>query len=412
MRNGIYWKISVIALMASFYAIAASQLSYAIGAGNLLTLAASNSVIYSGATETFTLTASCQSCTGPLDAELYNVTGASQQDGNVLLMGSAPTFTNTISIVAGATGNFMFNAMAYDAASSTLLSSGYTTITVLSPTTTSVTTTESTSTSSTASTSSASTSTSSTSSSSTASTSVTSISTTAPTTSTSVSTTESTSVSSTASTSVTTIPTTSESTTTASTTASTTAPTTTESTSVPTTSTSLTTSILSTATTSSTSTASTTTEPSTSLTTSVSSTTSVPTTSTTIPSNGFATRTPGFWKNDHNGDTTCIFNSVLGGTLTINGLMNPPVVYTSATDLIAAISPHNQFLFQLISAKLNCAAFGCNASTQGLIALADSIYGTNSPLIGSVHDQLSAYDSSGESITPQSNTLPTCWGGS
>ncbi len=66
-----------------------------------------------------------------------------------------------------------------------------------------------------------------------------------------------------------------------------------------------------------------------------------------------------------------------------------------------------QLLQQLVAAKLNCAAFGCQTSIMNLIAGADNAYaGTSASLIQSFIGQLDAYNNSGDTLAIPSGS----WG--
>ena len=128
------------------------------------------------------------------------------------------------------------------------------------------------------------------------------------------------------------------------------------------------------------------------------------------------TRTQGFWKN-HTTFTTNILGSMVGG-MTIG---NPPTpitgrTITTAPELFGAYEAsipqksnkqkrtsldqaRMQLVKQLITAKLNCAAFGCNATIIALIASADTAYtsGTAATIL-SLASQLDAYNNSGDTL--------------
>lgn len=127
------------------------------------------------------------------------------------------------------------------------------------------------------------------------------------------------------------------------------------------------------------------------------------------------TRTLGFWQT-HTAFTTSIFGSKLSSSMLIGngGSHKGPVdtinkifgaYYSSIpykTTAGAARSPVDkarmQLLQQLVTAKINCAAFGCSSSTTTLIGSADTAYaGANSALMLSLSSQLDAYNNLGDS---------------
>ena len=132
------------------------------------------------------------------------------------------------------------------------------------------------------------------------------------------------------------------------------------------------------------------------------------------------TRTQGFWQT-HTQYTTTVFNSApLSGSMFIGdgGLHKGPVgtidkvfgAYWSniamkstgkgkAAQRTAVEKARMQLLQQLVTAKLNCAAFGCTASVQTMIAAADVAYaGTSVSAILASAGLLDAYNNSGDTI--------------
>ncbi len=72
---------------------------------------------------------------------------------------------------------------------------------------------------------------------------------------------------------------------------------------------------------------------------------------------------------------------------------------TSGQNRQAIDKTRMQLLQQLIAAKLNCAAFGCQTSVQAIITGADNAFaGTNASLIQSFIGQLDAYNNSGDTL--------------
>lgn len=134
-----------------------------------------------------------------------------------------------------------------------------------------------------------------------------------------------------------------------------------------------------------------------------------------------ATRTIGFWQT-HTNFTTDMFEDYLvpAGKNFVG--VNAPVVPGSHKGILTSIgqvfggfyapiaktttgmkrAPIDQarvtMLQQLLAAKLNCAAFGCSAATQTLIASADAAYaaGANKNSIMSLSAQLDAFNNSGD----------------
>jgi hypothetical protein len=136
-----------------------------------------------------------------------------------------------------------------------------------------------------------------------------------------------------------------------------------------------------------------------------------------------ATRTLGFWKN-HTTFTLNIFNTLLNGTMTIGNSTTGHFVQISGptgnATLLGAYCANNAqlttgkgknnhrtdidqarmiLLKQLITAKLNCAAFGCSSDIQSMIATADNNYSVgNAAAILASANALDLYNNSGDTI--------------
>ncbi|MGQ0536391.1 MAG: hypothetical protein ACT4PT_09990, partial [Methanobacteriota archaeon] len=125
------------------------------------------------------------------------------------------------------------------------------------------------------------------------------------------------------------------------------------------------------------------------------------------------TRTLGFWQT-HTAFTTSIFTTKLGGTMTLGNATHNVTLDTtgklfggyfasiSKTSVGAKRSPLDQARMQLaqqlITAKLNCAAFGCTATIQALVAGADAAYGgTSRTLMLTYASALDAYNNGDDS---------------
>jgi len=134
------------------------------------------------------------------------------------------------------------------------------------------------------------------------------------------------------------------------------------------------------------------------------------------------TRTLGFWKT-HTSFTTTILNTkftvnpLFIGQNVVPGIGTHKGKITTAQQLFGAYYSNNaktstgakrspidqariQLLHQLLTAKLNCAAFGCQSSVQSLISQADAAYaaGTDKNLILSLAGQIDVYNNSGDTI--------------
>ncbi len=126
------------------------------------------------------------------------------------------------------------------------------------------------------------------------------------------------------------------------------------------------------------------------------------------------TRTQGFWQT-HTAYTTSIFQTNLASAMPIGSAPHKGVITTTGqlfggfyssipktstgakrTELDKA---RMQLLQQLIAAKLNCAAFGCAASVQTMIANADAAFaGTSVSAILTSAGLMDAYNNSGDTI--------------
>lgn len=124
------------------------------------------------------------------------------------------------------------------------------------------------------------------------------------------------------------------------------------------------------------------------------------------------TRTQGFWAT-HTSYTQRAFAGALGGSMTIGAGGHARVIDTTGklfgawlssiptkTDgsKRAAIDAGRMALLQqLVTAKLNCAAFGCNATTQAAIAGADAAYAAGAKAtMASYAAALDAYNNGGD----------------
>jgi uncharacterized repeat protein (TIGR01451 family) len=140
-------------------------------------------------------------------------------------------------------------------------------------------------------------------------------------------------------------------------------------------------------------------------------------TTVTCPQN--ATRTLGFWQT-HTAYTERVFDANFSDVMTVGSGGHTKTIDSYGKlfgGFYASIpsksdghkrNPVDQarmtLLQQLIAAKLNCAAFGCSASTQSLISAADNAYATNDrATMASLTAQLDAYNNSGDGV-PVSNT--------
>jgi uncharacterized repeat protein (TIGR01451 family) len=133
------------------------------------------------------------------------------------------------------------------------------------------------------------------------------------------------------------------------------------------------------------------------------------------------TRTQGFWAT-HTAYTERVFDQTLGGTLDVGsgshvrtidtygklfGAWYSSIPYkTDGHKRTQVDSARMALLQQLVTAELNCAAFGCNATTQGLIASANLAYAGNSKgAMATSTAALDAYNNGGDSLA-----LPTTYG--
>lgn len=131
------------------------------------------------------------------------------------------------------------------------------------------------------------------------------------------------------------------------------------------------------------------------------------------------TRTLGFWQT-HTSYTSNVFTNVLLSNMPI-GIEPHKGSITSTAQLFGAFyasisktttgakrsaldQARMQLLQQLVAAKLNCAAFGCQTSIQVLISQADTAYaGTNKSAILAVAGLLDAFNNSGDTIILSGN---------
>lgn len=137
------------------------------------------------------------------------------------------------------------------------------------------------------------------------------------------------------------------------------------------------------------------------------------------PSN--ATRTQGFWST-HTDYTKRVFDQALGGTMTVGtgghtrtidtygklfGAWYSSIPYKTTGHKRAPVdSARVALLQQLVTAKLNCAAFGCNGTIQATIAAADAAYaGNNRGTMATYTGLLDAYNNGGDGVA-----LPTTYG--
>jgi hypothetical protein len=150
----------------------------------------------------------------------------------------------------------------------------------------------------------------------------------------------------------------------------------------------------------------------------------ITTTPTPTPTPSYTTRTQGYWST-HTTETSAIFADQLNGIMQIGypPFGDPPyshkgyitniqqsgqsqlfgAFYSSipnksdATTRTAIDQARMQLLQQLVTAKLNCASFGCPSSTQSLIGTSDwdYTYGTASDMIAD-SNKLDIYNNSGE----------------
>ena len=131
------------------------------------------------------------------------------------------------------------------------------------------------------------------------------------------------------------------------------------------------------------------------------------------------TRTQGFWAT-HTAFTEWAFSNVLNGSMQI-GTAPHKGVLTANSEVLGAfeagISKNStkvkrtqinqsrmQLLQQLVAAKLNCAAFGCNVTGVSLISSADNVYAsTNASQMNLLTSELDAFNNAGEKSVLPSN---------
>jgi hypothetical protein len=125
------------------------------------------------------------------------------------------------------------------------------------------------------------------------------------------------------------------------------------------------------------------------------------------------TRTQGFWQT-HTAYTTSKFTSLFAAGMTIGNGVRKTIVskeqlfgawYSSIPKLTngkqrtALDKARMTLLQQLVTAKLNCAAFGCTAGVQTMIANADTAYsGTSASAILASSALVDAYNNSGDTV--------------
>lgn len=131
------------------------------------------------------------------------------------------------------------------------------------------------------------------------------------------------------------------------------------------------------------------------------------------------TRTIGFWQT-HTAFTSNIFAAKLGGTMTVGTSTHTRVITnltgngksilfgayyssipkkTNNANRAALDKARMQLLQQLVTAKLNCAAFGCASAIQSVINSADLAYANGlASQILAVSGQLDTYNNSGDAI--------------
>ncbi len=130
-----------------------------------------------------------------------------------------------------------------------------------------------------------------------------------------------------------------------------------------------------------------------------------------------ATRTVYFWET-HTGFTSSIFTSELGGIMTVGDITHLKMIDNTQSPAVSKLFgayysdvskktndewrtsadyARMMLLQQLVTAKLNCAAFGCSVPINALIAAADTAYaGDDADLMLSLGAQLEAFNNSGE----------------
>jgi hypothetical protein len=124
------------------------------------------------------------------------------------------------------------------------------------------------------------------------------------------------------------------------------------------------------------------------------------------------TRTAGFWQT-HTNFTEWVFAHNLSGSFTVGtaahlrtidtngkllGAYYSNISYTTTGKKRTAVDHARMVLLQqLVTAKLNCAAFGCSASTQSLISSADQAYANGDKnAMGTDTTLLDNYNSGGD----------------
>ena len=139
------------------------------------------------------------------------------------------------------------------------------------------------------------------------------------------------------------------------------------------------------------------------------------------------TRTQGFWKT-RTAFTSRIFQDYLGGTMNVGSGSHIRTITnltgnrqsrlfgayyasipkkTNNSNRLAIDQARMRLLQQLVTAKLNCAAFGCSASIQTLITNADSAYATGTVAsMDALAGQLDAYNNSGDPIPIPASLQP------
>ncbi len=148
----------------------------------------------------------------------------------------------------------------------------------------------------------------------------------------------------------------------------------------------------------------------------------------TITNNDIAgTRTQGFWQT-HTSFTNSVFSQFFPVEMTVGSGGHTKTITNIATNgnsiLYGAYyssiptktdgkkrtnieKARMQLLQQLVTAKLNCAAFGCTTDISSLIIAADNAYaGTNTSLMLNKASLLDAYNNSGDSIAIPSSLGP------
>ena len=139
-------------------------------------------------------------------------------------------------------------------------------------------------------------------------------------------------------------------------------------------------------------------------------------TNTMSPPNSQATRGMEFWKN-HTNFTTATFTNALNGSLMIGTSPHKGTI-ASTSDLLGVYYANPargtdrtkrsslersrlSLLKQLVTAKLNCDAFGCDSDMETIITNADAAYyaGNSSQTISDLTKALQTYNTSGTDIS-------------